>query len=112
MSLIDALAVPVTVRNRQRAARDSHGMRGAVVYGPDVATRGVLQLEDSTEGGRDRSSTETLWRLTLPDPAVILRPLAQVIVNGVTYEVDGEPELVIGLMGAHHVEARVKKVGD
>lgn len=68
-----------------------------------------LQRRDAGEETAGLPSERSSWLLFLPDDATVDGG-ATVIVDGVTYEVDGPPERVYGARSVHHVEARLRLV--
>jgi len=79
--------------------------------GPDgPAVGAILQQTTSTELTTSGQQVATNWLALLDTGATAVDAFGYVRIDGITYEVDGEPNPVSGPDGLHHVEARLRKV--
>jgi hypothetical protein len=107
VTLGSLLVQAVTVRRNAAATTDAEGNTTRPAAS-DQTYRGRLgqQVTVETLTGGPRTE-QTSWLLYLPAGAVI-GPQDRVVVDGVTYEVDGQPYRALDGAGAeHHVEARL-----
>jgi hypothetical protein len=85
-----------TVRNLSSAVKVAEGL-------------GTLQLYFSAEYDVDRDTKQRLGRIISDDPRLYnITPKQWVLVNGVTWELDGYPQKWT-LRGLHHIEVNIKK---
>lgn len=82
-----------------------------LTLGDGVPTQGLLQQASTTEYTTDRDTTVTQWVIFLPAGTVI-GPQSQVVYDGQTFQVDGQPERVWNPRTASvsHVEAKLREV--
>ncbi len=98
----------VTVLTRSDGARDSLGVPAVVEITTDVSGCSVQPLS-STEQLTDTDLVQSHWKLFAP-ATTVLRSTDSVMVNGLKYEVDGDPMVWNDFMGyPDHMEARLRK---
>lgn len=74
-----------------------------------VATVGWLAQTSTLEDLDGRNATSSLFSLTLPAGTAIFNK-DRVVIDGVTYEVDGSPTSAHTPAGEHHLEVPLKVV--
>jgi hypothetical protein len=107
VTLSSLLVQDVIVRRNAAATTDAEGNTTRPAD-DDVTYRGRLGQQAAVETLTGSPTTEQVrWLLYLPAGATI-GPRDRVVVDGVTYEVDGQPYRALDGTGAeHHVEARL-----
>jgi hypothetical protein len=105
----DALLIhTVTIRNLVAPAGTSDRYGDAVFATTDTVEKARVQQLDGQEVNADRDTRVTQYRIFLKTDSVIT-VFSSIIWNGDTYAVTGEPSVVDGLTGPHHIEAMLTK---
>lgn len=107
MSLLGLLPQSVTITTVTPGARDGYGRRSQSTATTTVSGR-IGQAQTSETTG-DRDTVASRFTLYLEPDAVISRA-DRVTVDGVSYEVDGDPWPVMGASTVHHLEVPLRRV--
>lgn len=106
MSILRLLTQTCTVYTHTAGSRDEYGeVADTFTAGTSYPCR--LEFRTGTENLNDRDTQLAGYLLFLP-PEAVLDGHDRVVVDGVTYEVDGPPLKQSTPRGVHHIEARLK----
>lgn len=105
------LTQTVLIRSVKETGADSEGNIESTVT--SKMTNGLLQRRTDERVGREnelgRGATPTEWNLFLPaDTSIDQNDVVEI--DGESFEVWGEPEVLRSWRGVHHIEARLRRV--
>lgn len=104
--LAGLLPQTVTIYTRTQGSDDAFG--NPTTTETSTATTGRLRLLRSVEQVDGRDTVITGWLLYL-EPGETITPASRVVIDGNTYEVDGQPYLVYGATAPHHLEVPLRE---
>jgi hypothetical protein len=108
LSFEQLLSETCTITQRTAGARDDYN-NPVLVDGASTDEPCLLQLFNTGENvyGQDRTLTNyTLFLL----PSAEINAYSKVTIDGVDYEVDGDPAMHPTPAGNHHIEAKVRRI--
>jgi len=108
MAFLDLLIHTVSIAPYQAGSTDRYG-NAADGYGTGVDSVARVQQVSTTEDLSNQDQRGTRFRVFLPADTVV-SALSRVTWNGRTLQVEGEPKVVNGATGPHHIECMTREV--